>query len=105
MSNLPHTDDEGYLLNPQHWSPLLAEQLAQTERLELSKLHWAIIHFTRNFYLARQTMPKMRELITHLRQEAHYPEINSTAVHKLFPFGPAQQIAKISGLPKPIRCL
>ena len=98
-------NDEGYLLNPLSWTPLLATQLAHTEQLELTELHWAILNFTREFYLKNQTMPKIRELITHLRENPNYNYLNSAAIHKLFPYGPALQIAKIAGLPKPAKCL
>jgi tRNA 2-thiouridine synthesizing protein E len=97
--------DDGYLLETQAWSPDLAKELAQQENLILTPLHWEIIHYTREFYLQHSDMPKMRALLSYLKQKPEYAQTNSTSIHQLFPLSPALQIAKIAGLPKPIRCL
>ncbi len=96
-------NDDGYLLNPSDWTDELAQQLAANEQIELSSLHWQIIRFAREYYLSHHDIPKMRTIITHLRLK--YPDMNSAAVHRLFPLSPALQIAKIAGLPKPKKCL
>lgn len=98
-------DPEGYLLDINDWSETLAQTLAVSENIKLTAVHWAIIHFVRRFYLQHQTMPKMRELITFLRQQPESQDVNSLQIQRLFPLGPALQIAKIAGLPKPVRCL
>jgi tRNA 2-thiouridine synthesizing protein E len=98
-------DADGYLCHIDDWSTHLALELAQHEHLELTALHWNVIHFVRQFYLAQHDMPKMRILIAHLRQQPEHAQITSATIHQLFPFSPALQIAKIAGLPKPHRCL
>lgn len=99
------TDTEGYLIHLNDWTPELALQFATDENLELTPLHWEIIRFIRVYFLEHNDMPKMRTLITYLRSEAPYKEVSSATIHRLFPLSPALQIAKIAGLPKPIRCL
>jgi tRNA 2-thiouridine synthesizing protein E len=101
----PHTDNEGYLQDPKQWTEALATQLAASEHIELTPLHWEIVRFVRNYYLEHKDIPKMRALVTHIQQHAEYAQINSAAIHHLFPLSPALQIAKIAGLPKPKKCL
>lgn len=98
-------DADGYLADINTWSEELALAFAKQEDLELTPLHWEIIHYIREFYLQKQDMPKMRELVSYLRQKSEYSQLNSAKIHQLFPLSPALQIAKIAGLPKPIRCL
>lgn len=99
------TTDEGYLRDPRSWTPEIALVLADQEHLELTPIHWEIIQYARQYYLEHQRMPKMRELISHLRASEAFSSVTSSSIQHLFPLSPALQIAKIAGLPKPAKCL
>lgn len=99
------TDKEGYLLNISDWNEDLAVVIAQTDDIALSKDHWQVVIFVRNFYLEYKTSPAIRALIKALKQEFGEEKANSRYLYRLFPKGPAKQATKIAGLPKPARCI
>lgn len=98
-------DQDGYLKHLSDWSEALAEELAQEEGLELSADHWEIIWFVRGFYKTYQTSPAIRALLKALKPALGETKANSLYLQKLFPKGPAKQVTKIAGLPKPAKCL
>ncbi|AKP74486.1 Sulfurtransferase TusE [Piscirickettsia salmonis] len=99
------TDSHGYLKNPTDWQPELAQILAKQEGISLTKNHWEIIHFVRNFYQKYHTSPAIRMLVKALKEEYGAEKGNSLYLIKLFPQGAAKQATKIAGLPKPARCI
>lgn len=99
------TDDNGYLLNLSDWSAELAEIIAQKEGIQLTEMHWEIIYAVREFYQEYKTSPAIRMLVKALAQKFGEEKGNSRYLQKLFPDGPAKQASKISGLPKPAKCL
>lgn len=102
---LPARDADGFLLNMNDWTPELAEQLAAAESLKLQPQHWLIIEFVRQFYQRYQQSPAIRPLVKALK-DAYGPDIgNSIYLQELFPAGPALQVSRLSGLPRPRRCL
>lgn len=102
---LPARDANGYLLNLADWTPELAPLLAAEESLILNDAHWLIIQFVRQFYQQYQQSPAIRPLVKALK-EAYGADIgNSIYLHELFPAGPALQVCRLAGLPRPRRCL
>ncbi|MDH2925450.1 tRNA 2-thiouridine synthesizing protein E [Nicoletella semolina] len=99
------TDQFGYLKYLSDWSPELAIKIAHIDNLELTQAHWEIIHFVRAFYQEYNTSPAIRMLVKALAQKFGEEKGNSRYLQRLFPEGPAKQATKISGLPKPIKCL
>ncbi|MFC0179202.1 TusE/DsrC/DsvC family sulfur relay protein [Thorsellia kenyensis] len=98
-------DKEGYLINHSDWSEELADLIAREDCVTLTEEHWKIIHFVREFYFEYHTSPAIR-LLVKLLKESYGPETgNSIYLQRLFPKGPAKQVSKIAGLPKPIKCL
>ena len=99
------TDNFGYLLDWQQWSPEVAEIIAQQENLSLTEAHWEVIYFVRNFYQEYKTSPAIRMLVKAMAQKFGEEKGNSRYLQRLFPEGPAKQATKLAGLPKPAKCL
>ena len=99
------TDTEGYLLQLSAWNEAVAQAIAAQEQLVLTASHWEVIWFMRNFYQEYQTIPAMRVLVQAIAESLGEEQGNSMYLYQLFPKGPAKQASKISGLPKPVRCI
>ncbi|MBU24699.1 MAG: sulfurtransferase TusE [Gammaproteobacteria bacterium] len=98
-------DDNGYLQNLEDWDEDAAHQLAQLESVQLTREHWELIELTRRYYAEFDYAPAMRPLVNWIKLEAGAEKGNSIYLHKLFPVSPARQLARVSGLPKPTKCL
>ncbi|EJD6377473.1 MULTISPECIES: TusE/DsrC/DsvC family sulfur relay protein [Providencia] len=99
------TDAQGYLLDSQQWSEELIPLLAQQEDIEITNEHLEIIRFVRNFYLEFNTSPAIRMLVKAVSQQFGEEKGNSRYLYRLFPKGPAKQVTKLAGLPKPVKCI
>ena len=99
------TDDEGYLLNPEDWSPELAERLASSIDLELTDKRLEIVHFVREYFEARECIPELRTLLKNLRARHGKDTATRKYVYDLFPYGYGQQACKIAGMRKPLKLL
>lgn len=91
-------DDEGYLKNPEDWTPTIAETFAKEEGINLSEKHWKVINFVRDYYKEHGEPPTLRR-ITKLSG------ISTKEIYRLFPNGPAKKVARIAGLGKPKGCI
>lgn len=98
-------DPEGFLLMSELWNEDIATCLAQNDNITLTKKHWFVIHFLRNYYQEFKHFPSMRILIKLLKEQTPDFEISSQVLYQLFPEGPLKQGAKFSGLPKPPHCM
>lgn len=98
MSELPATDDEGYLVDPAEWSEALAETLAARENIQLSDTHWAAIRFMRDFYQEHQVIPDVRFVTRHLADTLGG---SRNLIFELFPYGYVKQACKIAGMRRP----
>lgn len=101
------TDDEGYLQNLGDWDKGLAEVLAKQEGVTLSEEHWKLIEWIRNYFQQFQVAPAIKSLakeVAAMKGFADKKEGNKY-IYELFPEGPAKQLAKIAGLPKPTGCV
>jgi len=105
--NIPvPTDVNGFLVNLEEWTPTIAALLAEQEEIQLTKEHWAVVFFLRQYYSQHQKTPGQKVLVKHLANILNDPHKgNSLYLHTLFPKGPMRQASKIAGLPKPTRCL
>lgn len=99
------TDKEGFLLDPQSWTPESAEHIAKKEGLRLEDGHWEVINVLRDFYREYETAPAMRVLVKVVRHALGEEKGNSIYLMQLFPGSPAKLASKIAGLPKPTNCL
>lgn len=98
-------DADGYLENHNDWNEAAALELAALESIELDPEHWELIELVRRYYDEFDHAPAMRPLVKWVKLSAGPEKGNSIHLHKLFPVSPAKQLARVSGLPKPTKCL
>jgi tRNA 2-thiouridine synthesizing protein E len=98
-------DDDGYLEHLTDWDKDVAENLAELEQINLLAPHWELIHLVREYYVEFEHAPSMRPLVTWIKRHLGQEKGNSRYLHRLFKVSPAKQLARISGLPKPTKCL
>lgn len=90
---------EGFMIDPNEWTPELAEIFAKLEGIEvLTPEHWKIINYCRTTGLASGKSPTLRQITTGTG-------VSTKDLFALFPKGPAKKVAKIAGLGKPEGCV
>ncbi len=95
-------DEEGYLVNPDDWTPELAQDLAREEDLILTDEHWITIDFVRRYYAERGITPDIRHVAKHLATLIDVDKKAAKArLFELFPFGYVKQTCKIAGMKRP----
>ena len=104
MSNY-ETDKNGFLLNFDNWDMNFCKITSKEENIDLQEDHILIINFLRSYYKENKKSPAIRILVSELKNKYGDKIGNSLYLQILFPNSPAVQAAKISGLPKPKRCI
>jgi len=105
-SIMPARNNEGFLENPNDWSPEVATVIAKDDCITLNKKHWEIIAFLRSFYKEHEISPPSNRLFVKSVREALGEEKgNSIYLMQLFPGTPAKTACRIAGLPRPTNCL
>jgi len=94
-------DSEGYLVDPDSWDKVVAEQLAAGEQVELEKEHWQVIDFMRRYYEDHQVAADARFVIKFMAEEMGLGRQARNHLFKLFPYGYVQQACKIAGMKRP----
>ncbi len=86
---------------PSDWSRASAEEMAQSEGLDLTEAHWRVVRALQEFY-ARHDDPSVnvRELHDALDEDFH-PEGGIRYLYTLFPKGPVAQGCLLAGLTPP----
>lgn len=98
-------DNEGFLRKLSDWNAQVAEQMARSERLELTPAHWEVLHLLRAYYHEFDSSPAMRALVKYCALNLGSEKGKSIYLMSLFPGSPAKIASKIAGLPKPDNCL
>ena len=91
-------NEEGFLLDPQTWTPELGEAIAEREGITLTDRHWVVINFARNEYETNGEPPTLRHI-------TKATDVTTKEIYSLFPGGPAKVACKIAGLGKPTGCI
>lgn len=91
-------DQEGFLTDPQEWSPEVAEVLAAEEEIVLGPRHWIVINYVRQEYDRSGESPTLRNI-------SKRSGVVTKELYALFPKGPAKKVARIAGLSKPKGCI
>jgi len=99
------TDNDGFLVNLDDWSPDVANDIAMQEGIALSEAHWEVLNALRDFYHEFDLSPAMRPLTRYLKANLGPDKATSIYLLTLFPGSPAKIAAKIAGLPRPESCL
>lgn len=94
----PQLDGEGYLVDPSQWTREAALALAKSAGLDLSDAHWKVIEFVRHDASLKGAAPNIRRL----SKVGGFPV---KELYRLFPGGPGNLAAKISGYAKPQGCI
>lgn len=92
-------DNEGYMTNPNEWTPEIAVILAREEKIgPLTERHWQVIHFVRDEFQKSGESPTLRTI-------NKKSGVQTKELYELFPQGPAKKVARIAGLGKPKGCI
>ena len=92
-------DAEGFMTDPNEWTPEIAETLAKEEGIdELTDRHWVVINFVRDEFEKTGKSPTLRAI-------GKRSGVNTKELYALYPKGPAKKVARIAGLGKPKGCI
>lgn len=91
-------DAEGFLLNPDQWTPEIAAEIARENGIELNDKHWQVIDFCRRSNAEKGTPPTVRGI-------TKGTGLSTKEMYQLFPKGPGILASKLSGLSKPKGCI
>jgi len=91
-------NDDGFMTDPQEWTPDIAEELARAAGIALTERHWKVIEFCRRDAAEKGGAPGLRRITSGTA-------VPTKELYQLFPRGPGILAAKISGLTKPKSCV
>jgi TusE/DsrC/DsvC family sulfur relay protein len=91
-------DKEGFMVDPNAWTPEIGEAIAQSLNLKLTDRHWIVINFARKEFETTGQAPTLRKI-------TKTTPVDTKEIYALFPGGPAKIAAKIAGLGKPTGCI
>jgi tRNA 2-thiouridine synthesizing protein E len=92
-------DKEGFMTDPDEWTPQIAESLAREEGINpLTERHWQVIRFVRDEFKRSSESPTLRTI-------NKKSGVETKELYELFPKGPAKKVARIAGLGKPKGCI
>lgn len=95
-------DEEGYLVEPDDWSPALARTLAAEEGLQLQEDHWIIVNFVRAYFNEHLITPDIRHVARyHAELTGCDKKAAKARIFELFPYGYVKQTCKIAGMKRP----
>jgi TusE/DsrC/DsvC family sulfur relay protein len=95
-------DNEGYLVDPEDWTPETAELLAASEGLDLGGEHWPILEFMRAYWRDHRITPDVRHVVEDLRQRKGWEKQRAKDhLFQLFPYGYVKQACRIAGMQRP----
>lgn len=93
------TDSEGYIVNLDEWSESFVSAQAGAEGLELTKEHWEVIFFLREYYQEHGVQCEVRKMVRYFKTAWGKERGNSTYLHRIFPRGgPQKQGNRLAGL-------
>ncbi|MDC9726443.1 MAG: TusE/DsrC/DsvC family sulfur relay protein [Candidatus Thioglobus sp.] len=93
-------DGHGYLADLTQWNEDIAQELAAEEGIELTAESFKLINFLRNEYINNNAnQPNERNMVKGLKSDWE-GKLDTKALYKLFPKGPAKQAGKVAGLPE-----
>ena len=99
-------DQDGHLCDHTIWTPVIAQQLANTLDIELDTERLAVLQQVRAFFVKFNHAPATRPLIKWLQQTLPDNDISNQKLQQLFNTGlVARHVNRLAGLPKPPNCL
>jgi TusE/DsrC/DsvC family sulfur relay protein len=95
-------NEEGYLINPEDWSPELALALASEEGIALTDEHWMILTFVREYFAEHQITPDIRHVARYVAERIGCDKkAGKQRIFELFPYGYVKQTCKVAGMMHP----
>lgn len=91
-------DAEGFMIDPNAWTPEIGKAIAEREGLTLTDRHWVVINYARAEFKAKGQSPTLRAITKN-------SGVDTKEIYALFPGGPAKMAAKVAGLAKPTGCI
>lgn len=91
-------NEEGYLTDPEQWTPDVAREIAKVEDIELTDTHWEVLE-----YLREQHAEGTKLTIRRVGKSGVIDSVKE--FYDLFPGGPLKKASKIAGIPKPASCV
>ena len=99
-------DQDGHLCDHTIWTPVIAQQLANTLDVVLDTERLAVLQQVRSFFVKFNHAPATRPLIKWLQQTLPDNDISNQKLQQLFNTGlVARHVNRLAGLPKPPNCL
>ena len=95
---LPERDGDGYLVDPDNWTPEIAKAMAEADEVELDDVKWEQILKAREYYDENGVVPPIRKF-------SKYIGADQKEMFKMWMSGPMKPITKYGGLPKPTGCV
>jgi TusE/DsrC/DsvC family sulfur relay protein len=95
---LPERDGDGYLVDPNEWTPEVARAMAAADEVELDDVKWEQILKAREYFEEHAVVPPIRKF-------SKYIGADQKEMFKLWMSGPMKPITKYGGLPKPTGCV
>lgn len=97
------TNENGFLENPEDWTPAVAEAMATEERLTLTERHWDLINYLREEYFSNNgNQPNNRTLLKEMGSRWG-EKVSNKELFDLFPGNPSKQAGRLAGLPESMR--
>jgi tRNA 2-thiouridine synthesizing protein E len=93
------TDEEGFLVEA-NFNDDVVPVIAESEKINLTDLHWQVVKFMRERYQEDGHTPNFRNMVAMLTEEDDSVDWKKV-LYELFPLQPNRQSAKVAGLPKP----
>ena len=95
-------DAEGYLVDPDDWTPEIGVELAKEENLELTDAYWSILKFVRSYWKENQIIPDIRHVDSYIAKNLGITKKQAKDhLFELFPYGYVKQTCKIAGMRRP----
>ena len=93
-------DAEGFMTDPNEWTPEIAAVLAQEEGIDaLTDEHWQVIRYIRDYHHTHRVQPQVRVMITHFTKEWGAEKGSNHYLHEIFPRGgPQKQGNRLAGI-------
>ncbi len=99
---LVRRDEAGYLVNPEDWSAVVAEFIAEEEGVDLSEEHWAVLDFMRDYLAEHGIAADARFVFRHLAERrGENTKAARQRFFEMFPYGYTKQACKVAGMRQP----
>ena len=91
-------DQDNFMVDPNAWTPEIAEAIAGKLGITLTDRHWVVLNFVRDEFKTRGEPPTLRRI-------TKSTDVDTKEIYALFPGGPAKTASRIAGLGKPTGCI